>query len=54
MKKIVKITALEERPTLCLKKGDTLQMELEDDALIALHNEEIKGFIKIDIEKDLD
>lgn len=52
MKKKVKITALIERPTLCLKKGDILQMEFEDDALIALHNEEIKGFIKIDIENE--
>lgn len=55
MKKTVKITALEDRPMLCIKKGDVLQMELEDDMLIALHNEQIKGLVAIEeLKKDLE
>lgn len=47
MKKKLKIEILADRPSLCLKKGMTLNLVLEGDALVKLYHEQAMGFVNI-------
>lgn len=47
MEKTVEITALVDRPTLCLKAGDKLTLTLSGDALVHLYHEQVMGLVKI-------
>ena len=48
MKMRVKVTALVDRPSMNLSKGDSMELELEGDALTALYSEESAGLIKVE------
>lgn len=48
MKKFIKITALKDRPTLNIKAGEVLKIELKNDTLTMAYHEQALGFIKIE------
>lgn len=52
MEKKVIITALQDRPTLALKKGDKLELTVSDDALVNLMHEQVLGLIDVTEKED--
>ena len=54
MEKRVIVTALEDRPTLALKKGDKLKLNVNSHELVNLYSEAAKGLITVSEEPELD
>ena len=47
MKKRLIVTALTDRPSMNLSSGDSMELELEGDALLALYHEQSMGLVKV-------
>lgn len=54
MEKRVIVTALQDRPTLGLKKGDKLKLNVNSDELVKLYGEAVKGLITVSEAPELD